>query len=139
MDDFAKLKHWATLLRAGEAVTGEVTARMSERMLGLVDEGFETQTDPYGEPWAPKKTPDGRKVLEGPTGRLRQFVSVPHGKHRFVLVPGADYAAPHQAPHDGKRPRRMMVPAADRGLPDEWSRQLSKTAQDSMRAHFNKR
>jgi phage gpG-like protein len=138
MDDYGKLQHWQNLLRSGEALAGEVTERMSDRMLELVAEGFEQERDPYGDWWEPKKRDDGRKILHGRTGKLRQFVSVPYGKGRFILAPGAEYGAFHQAPRDG-RPKRLMVPSAERGLPREWSERLSKQALESMRTHFLRR
>lgn len=136
--DFGKLQHWAKLMRSGDVLMGSVTRLMSERTLALVAEGFDTQTDPYGVPWKPKKRADGRKILHGPTGQLRNFRAIREGRRRFFVVPGADYAAAHQEPLDGKRPQRMMVPSRERGLPIRWSRELSRTAVDAMRNHFRK-
>lgn len=136
--DFGQLRHWGNLLRAGELLMGQVTRKQAERTLELVGEGFDQQHDPYGLPWKPKRRPDGRKILHGPTGRLRNFKALYEGRRRFMVVPGADYGAAHQQPRGGKRPQRMMVPSSERGIPPRWSRQLSRAAVQAMREHFRK-
>lgn len=133
--DDKKLKHWVAVLESGEAMLAPLTDGMARVSLELIDQGFESETDPYGDPWAPKQKPDGRKVLQGETGRLRRYTAVPYGKHRFVLLPGAEYATAHQAPRSG-RTRRMMVPTAALDLPESWSAALSREAINAMRTHF---
>lgn len=136
-DDFPKLDRWIALMRSGEAIGGEVTSKMAARAADLVTEGFATETDPYGHAWAPKRRPDGRKVLHGKTGRLAHFVAMPVGKHRFVLVPGADYGAFLQT-GTGHMVARKMVPDLEHGLPDSWKAEFSKQAVTAMKKHFTR-
>lgn len=44
---------------------------IGNEVLFQVQTGFATRTDPYGEPWAPKRIPDGRPALSGKSGKLR--------------------------------------------------------------------
>ena len=130
-----KLRHWIVLMRENEVLLGAVTDRMSKRTLGLIAQGFRDEKNPYGEPWAPKRRPDGRKILHGKTGQLRRFRAVQVAPRLFLVEPGADYAAVHQSPKTGQ-PQRMMVPSSDRGLPDSWKKSLSRAAIKAMRDHF---
>lgn len=144
--DFHKLKAWKTLFEKAPELLKPMSQDMAEEILGLVQDGFRSQSDPYGEAWAPKKRDDGRSILVGKTSRLRR------GWHRekvnergFVIAPSVKYATAHQDPRArkgwGKRPgaltrlpRRAMVPY--RGLPPDWRKALTSIARDHLRAHF---
>lgn len=140
--DFGKLKNWQKLFGEGDAVLKPMSSAMAERVIGLIQEGFVTETDPYGVPWAPKKNPDGRKVLSGETGRLKTgWHAAALDGGGFTVAPSVDYAAPHQAPKRGpggrlKRPRRRMVPSGDRGLPQRWRKAMAETATAAMVVYF---
>lgn len=137
MNDFDKLTHWQKLLRGGDVLMGEVSRRMAGTTLALIDQGFERERDPYGERWAPKKRPDGRKVLEGRTGRLRRaWHSTRVSRLGYEVFPGVDYATYHQAPRMRSRARRRMVPSADQPFPRAWATALSRTAIQAMRSHY---
>ena len=119
-----------------------VATSLAEECLSLVSTTFRTETDPYGDKWAPKKRPDGRKVLSGRTSRLKNGW---HRKHvdanEVVIAPAVAYAAPHQNPQRGangqlKRPRRMMVPDATRGLPPRWQTKLNEAATETLATIF---
>lgn len=109
----------------------------AEEVVNLVKDGFRTETDPYGERWEKKKRRDGRKTLSGPTSRLKNGWHVsersPEG---FKVSPAVNYALPHQNPRRKggklKRPRRMMVPSTEKGLPPEWARQIEEAVQEAM-------
>jgi len=128
-NDYAKLNHWQRLMRGGQVMVIAVRKRMADEVLELIDEGFENQKDPYGNPWAPKKKPDGRRILHGRTLKLRtRWHTVPVAYNKFIAQPGVDYAAPHQAPRFNRRPRRAMVPFARRKLPVKWRARLMRAA-----------
>ena len=139
MNDYGKLKHWQKLLRNGHLVITSVRKELAEETLKLIDEGFDSQRDPYGNAWAPKKRPDGRKILHGPTGRLRRGWRVKAvANARYTVLPSVDYAAPHQAPRRGRRPRRRMVPGGRRGLPPKWKARFKRVATRAMAQHYRK-
>lgn len=130
-----KVQGWIDRMRGNDELLAAVQARLAKRTLGLIAKGFRNEQNPYGEAWAPKKRPDGRKILHGKTGQLRRFRALQVAPRLFVVVPGADYAAVHQAPQRGQT-QRMMVPTVERGLPDEWKRSLSRAAIAELRDHF---
>jgi len=114
-----------------------VSASMAEETLNLIKDGYRTETDPYGTPWAPKQAQDGRKTLSGPTGRLKT------GWHKrrvdesgFLIAPSVTYAVHHQT-GTRKMPQRMQVPDAAKGLPDKWQRLLEETALEGIAAVFD--
>jgi hypothetical protein len=140
-----KLKSLAALakiLERPEDIRLLVASSLAEEALNLTKDTFRSETDPYGDKWAPKQRPDGRKVLSGRTSRLkngwhRKLVSA----EQVIIAPSVDYAAPHQNPQRGpsgqlKRPRRMMVPSGELGLPPKWSKQLQEASNDAFAAIF---
>lgn len=63
--DFAKLKFWSerlTSIASDEAKT-ELSRNLAEEALTLKTECFRTETNPYGEKWAPKVFADGSAIL----------------------------------------------------------------------------
>lgn len=114
-----------------------MSKNMAEETVNLIADGFNSQTDPYGKKWKDKKKPDGRKTLSGKTGDLKTGwhpVEVTEGG--FTVAPSVDYAAPHQSPRDGKRPRRMMIPDKKKGLPTKWKEVYGEIATETLKAHF---
>jgi len=117
-----------------------VSRNMAEEAVGLVQDGFRSETDPYGERWKPKQNPDGRKTLSGVTGRLKTgwHLKTQDAKG-FTVAPSVEYALYHQAPRRGrsgrlKRPRRRMVPVTRQGMPRKWSRRLNEAAREAFQA-----
>lgn len=142
IDELHKLEQLASALDAAPAMLEMASAAMAEEVIGLIKQGFRSETDPYGEKWAPKQRPDGRKVLSGETSRLKGgWHRQKTGKDGFTIAPSVDYAAPHQRPKRGKggrlkRPRRMMVPDREKGMPAAWSKQLEEAASEIMSTGF---
>ena len=125
------------------AILAAASSSLAEECIGLIKDGFRTETDPYGRKWAPKQRPDGRKVLSGKTGRLKGGWKVSkQDQHEVAVTPSVDYAEHHQNPRRNaqgrlKRPKRMMVPEYERGLPLRWKRQLREAANDAIAEFFN--
>lgn len=160
--DFGSLAAWERAFRSAPKTLQEMAQPMAEEVLGLVQEGFAKEQNPYGEPWAPKAIPDGRSILVGKTARLRRGWHVKRaGKSGFMVAPSVDYAGLHQNPtkkrikaKNGKAlafsgggatmfrrsvkppPQRMMVPVSARGLPREWSQAMAEVAIDVIRARI---
>jgi hypothetical protein len=137
MNDFAKLRHWIELVRGNQVALGRISQTMAAETLKLIQVGFNTETDPYEKRWAPKKRPDGRKVLRGKTGRLRRGWHFRRVTARgYDIFPSVDYATPHQEPRDKRRPARRMVPSKALGVPRRWTRALTRSAVAAMKKHF---
>lgn len=79
----------------------------------LVNDGFLTSTDPYGNPWAPLRHRDGKPLLL--TGRMRASVASIPMNDGFRIDTTASYAPFHQ--YGGKRGghRAARVQAVRRG------------------------
>lgn len=89
-----------------EAIMDLVATSLAEESLGLIKDGHRTETDPYGQKWAPKKRPDGRKVLSGKTSRLKTGWHIKRVTRDGILIaPSVDYAVYHQDP----LPRRRLT------------------------------
>jgi hypothetical protein len=140
--DFHKLKAWKQMFKTAPEVMVPISKDGAEELLGLVQDGFRDQKDPYGEPWAPKKIPDGRAILVGETTRLRRgWHTEKVARKGFVIAPSVQYASAHQNPQ--RRPqwagkalkRRAMIPY--KGLPGVWKKALREVARDHLRRHFS--
>jgi len=139
--DFHKLKAWKELFKTAPELMAPIAKDGAEEILGLIQDGFRAQADPYGQAWAPKKIPDGRSILVGETTRLRRGWHTERvGKKGFVVASSVKYASAHQDPRPraawgGKAlKRRAMIPY--RGLPASWKQALREVARDHLRRHF---
>lgn len=115
--DFAKLDKWEKFFEAlaSDSFRADVARSSANEFRTLTAQGFEKQEDPYGNPWAPKKRPNGYKILYGPDALLRKFSVVMTAADEFKLESFADYFRPHQngAKRVGtnwKLPQRRMLP-----------------------------
>lgn len=133
------LKKLQRMLDDPQRLMSAISGSLAEETVNMIKDGFRAETDPYGDRWKPKKYPDGRKTLSGPTSRLKTgwHIKAQNGSG-FVVAPAVGYAAAHQDPGrtgDGKlrRPRRMMVPSAERGLPEHWARAYGEVTIDALR------
>lgn len=142
--DLDVLANWQRALETIPKAIDQVSAPVAETFLGFVQEGFAQQKDPYGNPWAPKKKPDGRSILVGRTTRLRRGWHVVKHKRGFTIAPTVDYAAAHQAPKPRQKwggkslQRRMMVPTASRGLPRKWTQAAKDVSLAILLSHMRK-
>jgi phage gpG-like protein len=128
---------WVGLMKDAHTLVEVQSQALAETMIELIGEGFNAERDPYGRRWAPKKKPDGRKVLHGETSRLRNGWHVVSARRRgFHVAPSVEYAAYHQAPRFGRRPTRMMVPTPGLGLPRKWQADMTAVAIACARIHF---
>lgn len=115
-----------------------VSVALAEASIDRIKQGFRTEKDPYGKRWKPKVREDGRKVLSGPTGRLKGgWHRVRADEDGFVVAPSVAYAAYHQR-GNARLPRRMMVPSDDKGLPRAWRRDFEQAAADVLEKWFKR-
>ena len=145
--NMASLEALKRLLDNPQRIMETVSRSMAEEAIGLIKDGFRTETDPYGKKWAKRqretRSTSGRKVLSGQTSRLKNGWKIRRADGAEISIsPSVDYAEPHQNPKpkaDGsglKRPRRMMVPDEQLGLPPKWERDLNETANEAFATIF---
>lgn len=113
-----------------------IAKNLAEETVGLIADEFRSERDPFGDKWAEKKIPDGRKVLSGKTSRLKKWHRKSSGKRGFVVAATVKYAVYHQA---GRRRMvaRKMIPEGR--LPPRWGKAYRAAARDVIREHFNGR
>lgn len=130
---FDKLRDFQRKTEQAPRVLEVISKNLAEQTVELVRQGFEHESDPYGNDWAPLKYRDGRILQD--SGRMRDTWHWEDVSARgYTVAPGVDYAVYHQ---DGTRtiPARPMVP--DQDLPDDWKRALSDIATRILSDHFN--
>ena len=123
------------LRKAPRNVLRDVSRQLAEETLDRVKDGFRREANPYGEPWDEKKVPDGRKVLSGKTGRLKQYHVKALSDTSFTVGPIVDYGRYHQS-GIRRMPARKMVPESPRGLPKDWERDFEEIVADVLDEHF---
>lgn len=80
--------------------------QLAEETLELIREGFETSTDPYGNPWEPPKMRAGRPMED--TGGLRSSWHKRLESGGFTVASGKAYAAMLQRGTGIYNPRRRQ-------------------------------
>lgn len=167
MGDFAELAAMVRKLGAlQEKALPVISRNMAEEGLSLIRQGFQEQSDPYGQNWKPKVFPDGRAVLVGKTARLRNGWQVKRANRSgFLIAPSVSYAQFHQGgtgihgpsgtrikPKKARALRfeasgttvfRRSVEGApkrkmipDRGLPARWRDALADTAREVIDSYL---
>jgi len=137
LDDVA----WNKQLADAEARARDMTPAMreiAERMEQRVRNTFRTETDPWGDPWAPWKWPEAMQKQRMKRGSGSQQILLDEG-HLFGSIertwdatsatitagedgPSADYAMAHQFGNDvlAQRAFMPMRTPEDNTLPAEW-------------------
>lgn len=163
--DFASLQRFERKIAKLPSMVVVVSRNLAEESVDLVKQGFVNQEDPYGARWKPKAIDDGRAVLTGATGQLKNGWHVATvSADGFKIAPTVSYARFHQSgtgifgPSGGRIrpkkakalrlgssglfarsvkgvPQRKMIP--DRGqLPPVWRRHLVTVAQEVLTETF---
>jgi len=106
------------ILSKPDKILDLVATSLAEESLGLIKDGFRTETDPYGQKWVPKQRKDGRKTLSGETSRLKTGWKIKRqDRDEIRISPSVPYALYHQAP----LPRRRIT---DRELAQRGARNI---------------
>lgn len=139
--DMGAIEALKKLLSQPERILAAVSASLAEEAVGMIQDGFRTEHDPYGTKWAKRqretRSSRGRKVLNGKTGRLKTGWKIKKADTGEIIIsPSVVYADYHQNPHGNSRPRRMMVPDEQLGLPPKWGTQLNETANEAFASIF---
>ena len=129
--DFAALRAFERKINAVPSALDEVSDALAEEALTLIGDGFKSERDPYGKPWAP--TQRGGRILQD-RGILRQYRKRSVTRRGFRIAAGADYGGFHQG---GTRylKRRMMVPRRGR-LPSKWKAAFVEAGTEILTDHF---
>lgn len=162
--DFKALKRFESKLAGTGApqTLRLVNEQLAEETIGLIRQGFEDMSDPYGKPWAPLAIRIGRPLQD--TGGLKaSWHRSETSADGFAVESGKDYAVYHQGgtgifgprkkpivpikasalriPGLGFRksvqgsPKRRMVPDAGR-IPPRWRKQFVETALEVLSEIF---
>jgi phage gpG-like protein len=110
--------------------------QVGEEFLGLVQDGFREQRNPFGHAWPPKKRPDGRAILVGRTTRLRRSWHLERTARGVITIASAVVYTPYHQHGTRRMPARKMVP--DDELPPAWNAALNETALELLEQHFNR-
>lgn len=131
-----KLEAWEEALGTVDQTLANMSRDMAEETVDFTKERWRQQADPYGQPWKPKKRPDGRQILVGKTARLKGGWHVRKaGRGGFTISPSVDYAGFHQK-STKFIPARHMVPTSERGIPRELATAYTEIAQSHLAAHL---
>ena len=92
--------------------------------------GFRDSRSPYGEPWAPLESREGKPLLD--TGRLRNSLMPRAVGTSLRIDANVAYAAAHQ--YGTKTiPRRQFLPDSSRGLGTRWTKAFRRVLTETMR------
>lgn len=109
-----------------------VAVSVADTGLRLINDGFENETNPYGERWEPLKRPRPGKILHK-TGTLQgSFIAPAIAPDRVVIVSTTDYGQYQQYGTRTITPR-MMLPESRRGL-GNWEKPIGEVVAGSMTA-----
>lgn len=119
--EFGKFAGWSSAV--GRLATGtsqaEVSRQMADATAVLIREQFATSRDPFGNPWAPKKKPDGRPVGTGKTGQLKRYRVQSASAFGFsVYSPTAPY---RKFFHGGTRKMKARPVSPGIRIPRRWN------------------
>jgi len=126
--DFAELERWArqTGKLANAAGLASVSRSMSADALELIEQGFERQRDPFGNPWAPRKQPKPRPIGVGTTGNLKRQRRIRVDASGFTI--GSPPARPYSRYfHGGKRNQKARPIHPGSRIPIGWTRRFQKS------------
>lgn len=133
MSGIDRLSALVKRLRSVNAMRQEVSYRLAKETLGLIDDGFKRQTNPYGVRWAPIER--SGKILDK-TGRLKgSWVPSNVGPNGFKIVSTASYGGFQQygTKHIAVR---KMVPTEGGGLGPTWFGAYERVVNKYIRESF---
>lgn len=133
--DLSQLSRFADKLEKATDAKRDILRSLAEESITLTADTFKAQRGPYGGKWKAKKRPDGRAILTGPTGVLRNSWHLSVGHDWFRIAAGVAYAKYHQS-GTRKMVARVMLPLKARGIPPKWMRAFRSTVDEALRTLF---
>ena len=124
--DFHVLDEWQRSLDelGSPGSLSEVSTALGHEALALTDQAFEQERSPHGRGWAPKKRPDGRKIGQGKTGKLRDSYRLKFSS-RFGFTIGSD-ANYRRWFHGGKKGQKTRPLSPGNSIPPRWDRAFDR-------------
>jgi hypothetical protein len=124
--DFHVLEQWARSLDnlGSSSSLTDASRSLANEALKLTDQSFEQERSPTGARWAPKKRPDGRKIGQGKTGRLRDTYRLKSAS-RFGFAIGSDVEYKRWF-HGGKKGQRPRPLTPGNRVPPRWDRAFDR-------------
>lgn len=110
--DIAKLVRWRKKIEKLGSTQSliRLNKNLAEETVSIVVEGFQNETDPYGQKWKRKVFPDGRQVLVGSTTRLRRgWKRTRCDADGFRVSSSVAYAVHHQHGTGIYGPRKQKI------------------------------
>lgn len=101
-----------------------ITHEVGVEGLKLIDEGFATETDPYGNPWKALKEParkHGSGILDDTSAMRRSFFAFPQGTSVRFVNTRVQAAAQNYGYAASNLPSRKMLPTVQLGLGFKWT------------------
>jgi phage gpG-like protein len=115
-------------LASGRTLT-IISQNLAEEAIDLVKQGFAAEKDPFGNPWAPLKSRQG-KILQD-TARLKNsFTRGAANAAGFRFGSNVAYGTFHQT-GTSRMPKRAMVPDGS-DLPDAWTNAFQETVEEIL-------
>lgn len=102
---------------------------VADALIDLVDEGFDTRSDPYGFSWAPHATPQDHAILEDTRALRGNFFSLVIGGE-VSIQNTVGYSAVHQN-GSSRIPQRAMLP--DGPMPTTWQQRIDQNVAIALR------
>lgn len=126
-NDLAKLT--AAIERLPDTLMQTVGPIVGETTIDLIQQGFDDEKNPYGEPWAPLKAREGRILRDRGLLYRNWHWAVTGGG--VEVSSGQEYASFHQ---DGtkKMVARKMVPDPGQELPRHWAEELDAALEEGI-------
>lgn len=106
--DFAGLQRKINQLSQPDKALAAVAEAMADESLKLINEGFETETDPYGQKWAPLVLRSG-KILQDRGGMAASWHRKSASKLGFRVRNGKQYAVYHQGGTGIYGPKKQRI------------------------------
>lgn len=131
---FRELGKFKTKLQKSDQLLLAASREMRQEGLKLIDEGFQSRTDPIGRKWKRRKKRKPWPILNK-TLALRRGWKGQSNKTSFSFVNAVPYTVFHQK-GTRKMVARKMVP--DRSLSPKWRARMAKVYQKAASKHFSR-
>lgn len=111
--DFTKLRKFIAQLHelSGPGPVSQISRAMGDEAMKLVEQGFRTQKDPYGQKWSPHSPATKRRSrsrILTRSGRLRSGFVLRSSASGFSISNATPYASVHQTGADYVAKGRVM-------------------------------
>jgi hypothetical protein len=124
---------------ADGGLTSSIAREVAVEGLKVIDQGFATETDPYGNRWRPLKEParkHGAGILDDTGVMRRAFFAFPAGTSVRFVNNSVQACAQNYGRSEVNLPSRRMLPDIKMGLGFKWTAMLDRVVKRQMREAF---